>query len=182
MPRDVTLDTILASGQMATAWRVLTSALDWPAGDPPWANGDHLSVPTLPTTTAPTYDADDFDPAIWTDATGLVQSYRYSESMDKNLGQLSLVCPARWGAGDINHCFGSMRAIVVQERFAGADDDTGWLNRCFCLSTGYQIRLEAKDGNQQWTVGGLDVLMLANLDPLGTDSGSAVREIGRAHV
>lgn len=43
----VKLDTILASGDVHTAWRILTCDLTWPDGDPPYT-GAHVSVPAIP--------------------------------------------------------------------------------------------------------------------------------------
>ncbi len=166
----LTLDALLASGSLDIAYRVLTTALAWPAGDPPFAD-DHVRVRDWPLPAAIAhYDAATFEPAAWTDGTALVESYQYTQQAELQTDQLSLSVPAPWGATELNAVFGEMRVIVVQERYRGAGGDTGWLNRCWCLSDG--CRESWADGVHRFVVEAKDALKLAGLDLLGAADGA----------
>ena len=180
MPRNTTLDTILQSRHLITAFRVLTVDVDWPAGTPPFASGA-VSVPAVPET-PDAYSAAGFVAADWTDVSGLVTEYHYGQSIEQQCDVLTLTVPCAWAESDLDRAFRSMRAVLVQERYSGGGADTGWLNVAWCLSTGYAQRWEAGSGAQMWTVNALDAQMLAGLDLLGTESGSAVYEPDRVQV
>lgn len=174
MPRNTTLDSILAAGELGIAYRVLSVDLNWPTpySEPPFSGGARVSVPVIGT--PPAYDADTFDAAVWTDVTALITSYRYVSSLDQACGALSLAVVARWDETDLDRAFRAMRAIIVQEQYAGTGGATGWVNVCFCISTGYAVEWIAGEGRQGMTVNALDALMLAKLDLLGGEDGYAL--------
>ncbi|HOF89690.1 MAG TPA: hypothetical protein PLZ36_16535, partial [Armatimonadota bacterium] len=178
MPRNLTVEDIIASGVEGRAWRVLTCSLAWPAGEPPFVEGERVSVPAIPAT-PPAYDAATFDADIWTDCTRLVQDFRFNQEGNMPCDQLSLAVPAAWGAA-LAPAFAEMRVVVVQTRHRGSELDTGWTNLCWCLSDGYQ---ESWDGNaHHYVVNAKSVLKLANLEILGARSGRAVYQADLVQV
>lgn len=172
MPRNTTLDSIIATGILGQQYRVLSVALDWPTGDPPYADGSYVTVPAVPTT-PPVYDAAEFDPDAWTDITALVSDYHYTQDATMQAGQLSLAVPAAWRSS-LAPVFKEMRALVVQERFRSGIHDTGWLNRCWCLSDGPNTTWDAS--RHGYIVNAKDVLKLANIDIIGARTGNLVLE------
>lgn len=185
MARNTTLDAILASGRAQAAYRILTVDVDWPTGDPPFAAGDHVSVPWPLPASPPAYDRTTFNPAVWTDCTNLAQRMTYDNSFDHMSAVLSLSIyhttpvatpfyPALWHAEDVVTAFENMRAIALQHRVWNGEDDTGWITRGIFLSTGFTEAWNAEEAAAVWTVNALDVTMLLNLDVLGSSTGSAV--------
>jgi hypothetical protein len=149
---------------MGKDWRILTTTLQWPAGEPPFASGK-LSVPTLGTPVV--YNELTFSATDWTDVSGLVTNYNYSSGLNNQVDVLSLTIPMDIRSRDLDRCFKSMRVILVQERYYNGALDTDWLNIAYCISTGYASTFERQRGYQSWTVNALDVLMLAGLDIIG---------------
>lgn len=175
MPHNTTLDTILASPAVGITYRVLTAGAVWPSGNPPYLDGAAADVPAIPTgDDVPVYDPAAFDAAVWTDVSALVSGYRYTSNLDQQTDVLSLSVPVGWDATDLHAVFQAMRTICIQQRLDGNGADTGWLTVAFCLSCGYARRWDAGQGAQQWTVNALDAMLIANLDVLGSASGSAV--------
>jgi len=173
MPRNTTLETIINSGAVPVAYRVLSVDMDWPEpySEPPFSGGSRVSVPAVGTPAE--YDADSFNAAAWTDVTALITGYRYASSLDQACGALSLGVAAGWSDTDLDRVFRAMRAIIVQERYSHQGQDTDWINICWCISTGYATEWQA-GGGRQMTVNALDALMLAGLDVLGSEDGSAL--------
>jgi|GEM_PF-1901174 len=181
MPRNATVETIINSGAVPVAYRVLSVDLAWPEpySEPPFSGGARLSVPAVGTPAE--YDADSFDAAAWTDVTALITGYRYASSLDQMCGALSLGIAAGWSDPDLDRVFRAMRAIIVQERYSHQGADTDWINICWCISTGYATEWQA-GGGRQMTVNALDALMLAGLDVLGSESGSALYQADMVEV
>lgn len=120
----------------------------------------------------PAYTSATFDASVWTDCTCLVNAYRYTQDANMPIDQLSLSVPASWQSQDMAKVFCEMRVIVVQERYTDGTNETGWVNRCWCLSDGYKEQWAG--GTHGYTVEAKDVLKLANLDILGSNAGSVV--------
>jgi hypothetical protein len=179
MPKDTTITSIIASGNIRQRWRVLSIELDWPAGDPPYVNGDYITLPAIPTS-PDVYDPETFDAYAWTDISHLVSDYHYSCDSTMPIGQLSMTVPLEWRQ-DLGAVFREMRVILVQERYSDGTHTTTWKNRCWCLSDGF---------NESW-VGGMlhsyvvnakDVLKLANIENIGARTGSLVLQADLVHI
>lgn len=172
MPRNATIEQILAMRDVPGAYRVLSCDLAWPTpySEPPFSSGC-VSVPAL-TTNPPSYNIATFNAAVWTDVTALVSSFQYTQDLDQQCDALSLSVPENWASTDLDRVFRAMRAIVIQERYAHGTHDTGWIYRCWCLSTGYTLRWDSAQGIQLWTVNALDALALAGMDVLASAEGS----------
>lgn len=166
------LDTIIAGGNCRVAYRVLTVDVAWPEGEPPWDAGQRPLVPALPDE-PPAYAPASFDTTVWTDCTALVAAYHYTQDAAMQMDQLSLSVPAGWTAVDLARVFREMRVIRVQERWWGAGEDTGWFDKCFCLSDGFAESWSSA-GEHLYTVNAKDVLKLLALDPLGSGDGQQV--------
>lgn len=176
MPKNATITSIVNTGAASVAYRILTVDLSWPSGKPPFASGA-VSVPAIGT--PPAYAQGTFDPAVWTDVTALVSEYRYNQDSGSSCDQLSLSVPAAWNCAVLAQVFREMRVILVQEQYFCVDPEnpeeqisTGWLNRCWTLSDGYQESWQG--GDHHYVVNAKDALKLANLEVLGSATGSAV--------
>lgn len=175
-----TLDSLIAAGAYSQAWRVLTCDLDWPAGDPPFAAGDAVSVPAL-TEPPPAYAAATFDAAVWTDCTALVDDWRYNQDAALQCDQLSLSVPASWAGTAMANVWREMRAIRLQGRAWGPAGDTGWFDVAWCLSDGYQETWDPAKG-RRYQVNAKDVLKLAGVEILGAGTGVSVYQPDRVPV
>ncbi len=166
------LDTILAGKSYAKAFRVLTTALQWPSGDPPYADpADYLQVQDWPVPTDPepsAYDAGTFDADAWTDCTNLVSGEpTFTQDAGMPIDQLSLNVPLETPTATLADVFQEMRVVLVQVRFWGSDKDTGWFNLCFCISDGYG---EEWQPFHRYVVNAKCVLKLAHKDTAAGDS------------
>lgn len=162
------LDTILAQPSVSYSYRILTTKLNWPAGEPPFSTG-YLNVTELVDGNIVRYAPATFDEDDWTDCTYLVNEYHYRQDLNNQCDVLSLTVPCTTRSRDLNKLFQAMRVIVVQERYWNELDDTGWFYRAFCISTGYTTQM--KDAVQSWSVNALNVLMLTGLDIVGSSTG-----------
>lgn len=169
MPRNATIETILATGTMGKAWRVLTVDLDWPAGDPPFPAGDYVTVPAIGT--PPAYDPTTFDAAVWTDCTGLAADYHITQDISQQCDQASIAVAAAWRS-DLALAFREMRLVKIQQRLRAGVHDTGWLDLFTGLSDGFSENW--RGGAHGYVVNVKDVLKLAGLEILGAITGSRV--------
>lgn len=171
MPKDTTITSIIASGNLRQRFRVLTVDLDWPDGDPPYTDGSYVQVPSIPST-PPVYDPESFDAGEWTDVSALVSDYHYSEDGTTQCGQLTMTVPLGW-ADDLAAVFREMRVILIQEQYSDGTHATGWKNRCWCLSDGY-VEAWIAGMLHSYMVNAKDALKLANIDVIGARTGSLV--------